>query len=145
MKGISPFIAEILLIGFTVAVAAIIIGWSSGFTKTSTQNIQQQSQTQLACSYGGISTFSDIYYNSSCSCLYGYLKNTGQIPLRVDFQIVYDNNTINSIQNITQILPGNIAFFNVSASSNINFILVSTNCTSPPVNYRIDRSDIIFS
>jgi len=39
-KGISPFIATILLIGFTVAVGAILSVWFTTFTRTQTVGIQ---------------------------------------------------------------------------------------------------------
>jgi len=143
MKGISPFIAEILLIGFTVAIAGIIITWSSQFARTSTQTVAQQSESQLACSYGGISTFGDIVYSNGY--LSGYLKNTGTIPLKVYFQIFYDNQSSTTSPTIAEIPPGNLAFFNVSTPSNINFIYVLTNCTSPSVSFKIDRSQITFS
>lgn len=143
-KGISPFIAEILLIGLAIAVAAVIITWGMGFTRTSTQNIQGQSETQMMCSYGGISTLDDVYYKNGY--LYGYLRNSGNIPLRVNFQIVYDNGTVQNVQNVApDLAPGSISFFNVSADPNINFVMITTNCTSPPVNYRIERKDVIFN
>ncbi len=37
MKGISPLIASVLLIAFTIAIAGVISGWMSGLTKTTTE------------------------------------------------------------------------------------------------------------
>ncbi|MFH7880902.1 MAG: hypothetical protein QXI09_02750 [Candidatus Aenigmatarchaeota archaeon] len=143
MKGISPFIAEVLLIGFTIAIAAIIITWSSGFTKTSSQTIQQQSETQLLCSYAGINTYGNVKYKNGY--LSGYVINTGNVPLKVNFQIIYDNGTSEDLQNIIPSLnPGTLNFFNISTNSNIQFILIYTNCTSPPVTAKIEKSEIIF-
>ena len=39
MKGISPMIATVLLIGFTVAVGAILAVWFSTYTKTQTSSV----------------------------------------------------------------------------------------------------------
>lgn len=39
MKGISPMIATVLLIGFTVAVGAILSVWFSTYTKTQTAGV----------------------------------------------------------------------------------------------------------
>ncbi|MEM5815309.1 MAG: hypothetical protein QXD89_02375 [Candidatus Aenigmatarchaeota archaeon] len=141
MKSISPFIAEILLIGFTVAIAAIIISWSSGFTKTSTQTIKQQSETQLICSYSGISTERDIVFKNGY--LYGYVRNSGNIPLNINFQIIYDNGTTQENPNlISNLNPGTLAFFNLSVSSNIRYLYITTNCTDTYL--MIEKSEIVF-
>jgi len=39
-KGISPFVASILLIGFTVAVGAILSVWFTTFTRTQTAGVE---------------------------------------------------------------------------------------------------------
>ncbi|MGC9059146.1 MAG: archaellin/type IV pilin N-terminal domain-containing protein [Candidatus Aenigmatarchaeota archaeon] len=145
LKGISPLIAEVLLIGFTVAVASIVILWVTGFTKSSTKTIGSQAETQMACTYGGIEFYSDVIYNSSSSILSGYLRNTGNIPLgNISFQVTYNNGTISSFSNqISEILPNNIASFSLSGiSSNYDTIYVSTNCTNPPVSTKISASEI---
>ena len=48
-KGISPLIATVLVIGFTVALAAVIITWGQGFIKDTTENVDIQTQAQLKC------------------------------------------------------------------------------------------------
>lgn len=49
MKGLSPLIATVLLIGFTVAVAGIISVWLSGTTRTQTEIIGDQATIQSQC------------------------------------------------------------------------------------------------
>jgi flagellin-like protein len=146
-KGISPLIAEVLLIGFTVAVASIIILWVTGFTKTSTKTISSQAETQMACTYAGIDFYGSVTYNSTSGTLFGYLRNTGNIPLgNISFQVLYDNGTIQNFQNyLSEILPTNVASFSLTGiSSNLNMIYVSTNCTNPPVAAKISASEINF-
>ena len=46
-KGISPLIATILIIGFTIALAAVIISWEQTFTR----QIQQETINQFALNY----------------------------------------------------------------------------------------------
>lgn len=144
-KGISPLIAEVLLIGFTVAVASIIIVWVTSFTKTSTREIGSQAETQMSCTYGGIEFYDTVTYNSSSSILSGYLRNTGNIPLgNISFQILYANGTIQNFNNqIAEILPNNLASFSLSGvSPDFNMIYVSTNCTNPPVSAKISSSEV---
>jgi len=145
-KGISPLIAEVLLIGFTVTVASIVILWVTGFTRTSTKTISSQAETQLACTYGGIDFYGTVNYNSTSQALFGYLKNTGNVPLgNINFQIVYSNGTIDSRPLDEVLAPTNIiSFYFTGISSNIDSIHVSTNCTNPPVTTKISASEISF-
>ena len=48
-KGISPLIATVLLIGFTVAVAAVIIIWSRNFVKEKAEKEGVLSEKRLQC------------------------------------------------------------------------------------------------
>ena len=49
MKGISPMLATILLVAFTVAVGGIISVWFSSFTRTTTTNVESSSTNQTKC------------------------------------------------------------------------------------------------
>ena len=49
MKGISPLVASVLLIGFTVAIAGIISVWLTGSTRTQTEIIGEQANLQAHC------------------------------------------------------------------------------------------------
>ena len=48
-KGISPLIATVLIIGFTIALAAIVITWGSGFVNKVTGSTEQKTSNILAC------------------------------------------------------------------------------------------------
>ncbi len=48
-KGITPLIATVLLIGFTVALAAVIITWGGGFVDTMTKRTSQTTDITLKC------------------------------------------------------------------------------------------------
>ena len=55
MKGISPLIATVLLIGFTVAIAGIISVWITGTTRTQTEIIGEQANLQAECAASSLS------------------------------------------------------------------------------------------
>jgi flagellin-like protein len=55
-KAISPMIATILLIAFTVAVGGIISIWMTGYTRTTGQSVSSATENQTAC----ISSYPDI-------------------------------------------------------------------------------------
>jgi len=48
-KGITPLIATVLLIGFTVALAAVIITWGGGFVDTMTKRTSETTDVTLKC------------------------------------------------------------------------------------------------
>jgi len=48
-KGISPLIATVLILGFTVALAAIIMVWGQRFTQGIQETTEDTANTQLVC------------------------------------------------------------------------------------------------
>ncbi len=49
-KGISPLIATVLLIGFTVALAAVLMTWGLDYIRGTTQQVGSQTEEYLKCS-----------------------------------------------------------------------------------------------
>ncbi len=49
-KAVSPLIATVLIIGFTVALAAVVITWGSRFVQQTQEEVDITSQIGLACS-----------------------------------------------------------------------------------------------
>ena len=58
-KGISPLIATVLIIGFTVALAAIIINWGTGFVRQTQVTTEQSANLQITCAQDVIFAISD--------------------------------------------------------------------------------------
>ncbi len=48
-KGISPLIATVLIIGFTVALAALILNWGQTFTQDIQDTTSESGEQQLTC------------------------------------------------------------------------------------------------
>jgi len=65
MKGISPMIATILLVAFTVAVGGLISVWMSSFTKNTQSNVEAASYNQTRCS----GTYIDVSSVTSTSVI----------------------------------------------------------------------------
>ncbi len=90
-KGISPLIATVLLISFTVAVAGIIATWITGFATTTSESVSKQSNNEINCAYGAINIRSLRYASPYLS---GLIENNGQIDLgNISISIVYQNAT----------------------------------------------------
>ena len=128
-KGISPLIATVLLIAFTVAVAAIISTWLTTFTTTSTESVKEKADIELHCTYGGIS----VTYLSYCNgYLSGIVENTNLIDIgNVTLQVFYTNMSSLSVPLNISIKQREQASFNVSSvGSNYDRLHFYTNCSS---------------
>lgn len=143
MKAISPLIATVLLIAFTVAVGGILSLWLTTFTKSQTTIVGQRSETDLQCSYGAIS-ISDLKYSSGGRTLSGRIENTRIISLgNITLQIIWANSSltkynlclVNNVANNCSsanlsLVPREVITFNVSVSSDYSKIRVYTNCSA---------------
>lgn len=152
MKGISPFIAVILLIGFTVAVAGIVNVWLAGYTRSTSDIVTNQSTSEITCTYGGVSLKNLRYARGNVS---GRIENTGTINLdRVYVQTIFKNQTslkipmcgtaaspFNCTNANLSISPRESASFNVSiGGSNYDDIRIITHCAS--VFDSVDASEV---
>jgi flagellin-like protein len=82
-KGLSPLIAAVLLIAFTMAVAAILTAWVSNFTKGQTEKAQVFEE-QINCAYVNIDNDPNFAgYDSADQILRVYIKNTGPIQIEL--------------------------------------------------------------
>lgn len=143
-KAISPLIATVLLIAFTIAVGGIISVFLTGFSKTQTKEVTIRSETELTCIYGGISISSLKYCNSRLS---GIVENTRTISLgNLTLQIIYQNqssekiNLNDSTGRMISLQPAELYSFNLSIPSNYDKIRIMTNCTT--VSDTASRSDV---
>ncbi len=142
-KGLSPLIATVLLIAFTVAVAGIVSAWITGFTKTSTTTVGDTATTELICSYGHISLSSMSYCSNRIA---GIITNIGQVTLgNITLQELYTNQTTTTLylcksgsavvtcsgaSNLT-LVPRESVAFNISiGNSNYGTARIYTNCSS---------------
>ena len=86
-KGISPLIAVIMLIAFTMIVAGILAGWATQFVT------QSRSELQF-CARAGL-LIQRAYYDNNTKELSLALFNTGDVPLEgFSVRLVYQNETI---------------------------------------------------
>ncbi len=81
-KGISPLIAAVLLIAFTIAIATVIMGWMSTTTRATTGTITTKTATAVDCSDASIQ-IKHVYINNNTSDGI-FVCNTGFKDLTVD-------------------------------------------------------------
>lgn len=80
-RGISPLIATVLIIGFTVALAAVIMVWGQGFIKDMQSKTQAESDIQLSCAQDVKLEVSDACRESGDANLKVTVKNDGNKDL----------------------------------------------------------------
>jgi flagellin-like protein len=133
-KGVSPFLATVLLIAFAIAVAAIFGGWITSFTTQTTEEVQERSEKRVTCSYGGIA-LEDLVYNISSTNFSGKVENTDIITLgNIDFEIFYADDTRGELDLNMTLEPGEKNTFNQKVTkmntTTYNKIRVITNCSN---------------
>lgn len=139
-KGISPFIASVLLIAFVVAVGGVYSGWFQSFINTITGTVKERETVRVECIYGGIA-LDDVKYNTTSNSTSGTIENTDIIPLgNIDLEIFYDNATREEKDLNMELEPGEKDTFNVSVDRNYDKIRVYTNCSN--VDNEVSSSDI---
>ena len=139
-KGISPFIASVLLIAFAITVASIYSGWITGFTKETTEEVKEKSEKRVTCSYGGVA-LDDLEYNSTSGNLTGMIENTDIIPLgNIDLEIFYNNATREKKDLNMELEPGEKNTFNQAINDNYDKVRIYTNCSN--VYDELSSSDV---
>ncbi len=139
MKGISPLIAAVLLIAFTVAIATLIMGWFSTLTRNTTDTVSNKTTEAVGCSNSQIS-IEDVYItaggtlNGSARVI---AKNTGFSDLTINSAQMFNTtggNFSTGFSVVTDFTPGairTIYLTNVSASvcpTSFSKVIVTTNC-----------------
>jgi len=78
LKGISPLIATVLLIAFTMAIAGIMATWATSFVQAKITEVENQSQAVCA---GANLRASDAVLDSTTRLGTVIVENLGTVPL----------------------------------------------------------------
>lgn len=76
-RGISPLIATVLIVGFTIALAAIVITWGQTFTRQLQQETETSSNQQIICATEVVFEITDACRLASPNVAFT-VKNDGQ-------------------------------------------------------------------
>lgn len=155
MKGLSPLVATVLLIAFTVGVGGLISVWISGFTQTTSGITSTEGVNQVICSNGAVDLSNVKYCNNNIS---GIVKNNGRITIgNITLQTIFNNGSMithalndtglggATSGNYLSLRVGQVFSFNVSigasSSGAYDRIWLYTNCTA--VTDTILSSDLV--
>ena len=122
LKGISPLVAVIMLIAFTMVVAGILASWASQFALTQRAQIQTCSQASIFLQSG--------IYSSGAETLDIMVWNNGDVPLSgFTALITFINETVFShSRNDMNISIGSIETLQITGmTSDIKQVVVRSN------------------
>ncbi|MEM5777559.1 MAG: archaellin/type IV pilin N-terminal domain-containing protein [Candidatus Aenigmatarchaeota archaeon] len=110
MKGVSPLIATVLLIAFTLSIAGLLGGWLSGLTKTQTETLEKSSKETMNCTGSVLNIINVVCGNATPNepnALRIVLANEGNNALYgfSTFAQIENNQYINSTGGPTVDLP----------------------------------------
>jgi flagellin-like protein len=154
-KGISPFIASVLLIAFTVAVGAIVSLWINALMRSQASEVGSEADLAVKCRKAGIRILDEtIKCNFTGTDYLNFsLQNSGYIDM-YDFRAYlyingitysYDVLDVSTNQNFTKDSPlkiGEIKTVKVNITDSfspttISWLKISTQC--PEVSDRVEN------
>ena len=139
-RAIAPLIATVILVGFAVSLAALVIDWNVGFYESTVEKTDIESSTRVDCTVDidfGISSIrgiSQICYNNDTENIEMTIENSMPDPIDQVLVRVITNETVIgpselhtlSGGNVTQIIGGGAikGVMNVSAEQEIEEVTI---------------------
>jgi len=138
MKGISPMIATVLLVAFTVAIGGILILWFTSLSRTTTTGAESQAEAILKCSNANFQILSVdkannkvtvVHYGSGLK-VYPIIATVGATPVTL---------TGDNLPSPTSITAGQTSTFNVTISGNTT-VKVTALCEYGVINTSVEAT-----
>ena len=112
-KGISTLVATVLVLGFTIAIAAVIMVWGQGYIGNMQKRADATTDTQLTCANDVLLDIADVC-NSTSLALGGYkvtLKNDGTKAIdKVMLRFYESQSSVKTFDTVRLVPPGIGAF-----------------------------------
>ncbi|MBN1502985.1 hypothetical protein JW930_05565 [Candidatus Woesearchaeota archaeon] len=140
-KGVSPLIATVLLIAFSVALGAVVMNWGRSFVQEKTEDVDEKAGTQLKCTvdilldFVEISSEKQVCYNSTAKRVEFIIENIGTISADgISLQIIDAQDHIYTFQNTSTLGAGNASkysFNNNAMDASLSYIGISPMILAP--------------
>lgn len=133
-KAISPLIAAVLLIAFTMAVAAILATWASSFMAARTGELETAVAEEVVCR-GGLIKFLSGYPKMEDNRIQAVVEVSGIDLGNFAFELILRNNSVALIKDSanTTIAPGKLGTIISEPLSitkeNITKLRLTSNCS----------------
>jgi flagellin-like protein len=106
-KGVSPLVAVITLIGFTLIIAGFLANWATQFTQRQTRAIEY-------C-LGAEAIIQGATYDSGTDTLNLYVNNRGDVDLTFDVLLTYDDGSVTKPSGTYQVDAGDLQTFTLTS------------------------------
>ena len=117
-KGISPLIAAVLLIAFTMAVAAILTAWVTSFTQRTTEDVGNTSEQLVSCSFAGLSIYDAILGTDDSMTI--SMANTGTKDLNGVSVVIFHSNGTTYSDTVDALESGNVDDITIPVASDVD-------------------------
>lgn len=130
-KGISPLIAAVLLIAFTVALSTIIMGWMSSMTRETTTSVSGKVGSTLDCSNAAVS-IKKVYISGTSATI--SVANSGYYDLNVSATLYNSTGGSCTTSSATELTTGTVGTLSltscpdISTPSDFGSVIVNTQC-----------------
>ncbi len=137
MRGISPLIAAVMLMAFTVAIATLIMGWYSSTARSTTSSITNHTTTAVGCADARLSIKEVFVESSNNATVTVVIQNTGFGPIDIQDVQVFNktgHNTSTGFTSVPNFAKGqiaNIRLYNASIGtcpSDFSKVVATSNC-----------------
>lgn len=136
MKGISPLVASVLLIAFTVSISTLIMGWFSTFARTTTSNVSSSAAEAIACNSAGVNIEHVYIVNGSNPNVTTILvHNVGFYTINVTGMVINTTGGVCSNSTPVSLAKGNYTTIQMigcnifpGAKAQFSRAVVTTNC-----------------
>lgn len=140
-KGVSPFIASVILILITIVVGSFLTSWSQDLAKDQADAVTKNARPE--CNYVFLNVQDLQYDNTTAKQLSMLVQNTGTSNTQITgIQLFYDNLTEESLPDIfpVDLEAGRMQPFRFNASENIKYIQIISSCQDKSI--KLYGSDI---
>jgi flagellin-like protein len=129
-RGISPLIATILLIGFTVVLAAVVLTWGQGWFGGLTEGTTESTSKDLACINEGTIELTNVCEDGTNTKV--TIMNTGQKT--VSGQVVVDSETPVSFSSLAAGAITVVSVSNIVADDKVETVYTFTSTKAGTVS-----------
>ncbi len=112
-RGVSPLIAVVLLVGFTVALAVLIFNWTSIFSSNLQRGVQEGAKEGIACSFTNLPIIRNACDDGTTLQL--TVENPGEINMQ-QLKVRITGSNVNKNADVAGISPFGVAPFSVASA-----------------------------
>jgi flagellin-like protein len=137
MKGISPLIAAVMLMAFTVAIATLIMGWYSSTARSTTSSITNHTTAAVGCADARLSIQEVFIKANESAYVTVVIQNTGFGPINIEDVQIFNrtgHNTSTGFEKVLNFQKGQIANIKIENASITNCpadfskVVATSNC-----------------